>query len=141
MRDIDDTDRELLRLLLEDARRPYSELAEAVDLSPPAVSDRVDRLQELGVIERFTLGLDRSRLADDLRLGVTLEVSPGAFDAVDVGEGLPDGRRLPRRHLERHPEAEVIGQPRAVNFEREPLDDAQFLESVNPVAEDRKSVV
>ena len=40
MRDIDDTDRELLRLLLEDARRPYSELAEAVDLSPPAVSDR-----------------------------------------------------------------------------------------------------
>ena len=65
MRDIDDTDRELLRLLLEDARRPYSELAEAVDLSPPAVSDRVDRLVELGVIERFTLGLDRSRLADD----------------------------------------------------------------------------
>ena len=77
MRDIDDTDRELLRLLLEDARRPYSELAEAVDLSPPAVSDRVDRLVELGVIERFTLGLDRSQLADDLRLGVTLEVSRG----------------------------------------------------------------
>jgi len=82
MRDIDDTDRELLRLLLEDARRPYSELAEAVDLSPPAVSDRVDRLAELGVIERFTLEVDRSRLADARRLGVTLEVTPGETAAV-----------------------------------------------------------
>jgi DNA-binding Lrp family transcriptional regulator len=33
MRDIDHTDRELLRLLLEDARRTYSELAEAVWLA------------------------------------------------------------------------------------------------------------
>jgi len=77
MRDIDDTDRQLLRLLLEDARRPYSELAEAVDLSPPAVSDRVDRLTELGVIERFTLDLDRSRLQEGDRLAVTLSASPG----------------------------------------------------------------
>ena len=77
MRDIDDTDRELLRLLLEDARRPYSELAEEVDLSPPAVSDRVDRLAELGVIERFTLDVDRSRLRDGDRLAVTLSASPG----------------------------------------------------------------
>jgi DNA-binding Lrp family transcriptional regulator len=77
MRDIDDTDRQLLRLLLEDARRPYSELAEAVDLSPPAVSDRVDRLTELGVIERFTLDLDRSRLQEGDRLAVTLSASLG----------------------------------------------------------------
>ena len=77
MRDIDDTDRQLLRLLLEDARRPYSELAEEVDLSPPAVSDRVDRLAELGVIERFTLDVDRSRLRDGDRLAVTLSASPG----------------------------------------------------------------
>ena len=117
MRDIDDTDRELLRLLLEDARRPYSELAEAVDLSPPAVSDRVDRLQELGIIEQFTLRLDRSRLADDLRLGVTLEVSPGEtaavrealadVDGVERALATADGRlfvvaSLPGPDVERH---------------------------------------
>ncbi|MFP4626868.1 MAG: AsnC family transcriptional regulator [Natronomonas sp.] len=34
MRDLDDIDRELLRLLLEDARRPFSDLAERVDLFP-----------------------------------------------------------------------------------------------------------
>jgi DNA-binding Lrp family transcriptional regulator len=82
MRDLDDIDRRLIRLLLADARRPYSELAEAVDLSAPAVSDRVDRLRELGVVERFTLDLDRSRLRDGIRLIVTLSVDPGATAAV-----------------------------------------------------------
>jgi DNA-binding Lrp family transcriptional regulator len=82
MNDIDDIDRELLRLLLEDARRPYSELADAVGLSPPAVSDRIDRLRELGVIQRFTLDLDRSRLREGVRLVVTLSVSPGRTAAV-----------------------------------------------------------
>jgi DNA-binding Lrp family transcriptional regulator len=82
MRDIDDTDRELLRLLLEDARRPYSDLADAVGLSPPAVSDRVDRLRDLGVIERFTLDLDRSRLREGIRLVVTFSVTPGETGTV-----------------------------------------------------------
>jgi DNA-binding Lrp family transcriptional regulator len=77
MRDIIDTDRELIRLLLEDARRPYSELAEAVGLSPPAVSDRVDRLRDPGVVERFSLDLDRSRLREGVRLAVTVSVAPG----------------------------------------------------------------
>ncbi|MFB6083699.1 MAG: Lrp/AsnC family transcriptional regulator, partial [Halorientalis sp.] len=47
MRGLDETDREILDILLSDGRRPYSDIAEAVDLSPPAVSDRIDRLQEL----------------------------------------------------------------------------------------------
>ena len=117
MRDVDDTDRELLRLLLEDARRPYSELAEAVDLSPPAVSDRVDRLAELGVIERFTLDVDRSRLRDGDRLAVTLSASPGETatvrEAVAGLEGVEhvfvtaDGRlfvvvTVPNAAVERH---------------------------------------
>ncbi|MDG5776707.1 Lrp/AsnC family transcriptional regulator [Haloarculaceae archaeon H-GB2-1] len=40
---LDDTDRETLQLLLDDGRRPYSDIAETVNLSAPAVSDRVDR--------------------------------------------------------------------------------------------------
>lgn len=82
MRDLDDTDRELLRLLLADARRSYRDLAEAVDLSAPAVSDRIDRLREVGVIERFTVDLDRSRLREGTRVAVTLEVTPGESAAV-----------------------------------------------------------
>jgi len=77
MRDLDATDRKLLRLLLDDGRASYRELADAVGLSPPAVSDRIDRLRELGVVERFTVNVDRSLLHDGVRLAVTLGVTPG----------------------------------------------------------------
>ncbi|QLD84314.1 AsnC family transcriptional regulator [Natronomonas halophila] len=88
MRDLDETDHELLRLLSEDARRPYSDLAEKVDLSAPAVSDRIDRLKEVGVIEGFTVDLDRSKLREGVRMAVTFETTPG--ETTTVREALAD---------------------------------------------------
>ena len=61
-RDLDKIDLEIVRLLSEDARRPFSDIAEHVGLSPPAVSDRVDRLQEQGIIRQFTVDIDRQKL-------------------------------------------------------------------------------
>ncbi|WP_247009067.1 AsnC family transcriptional regulator [Halorientalis litorea] len=77
MRGLDDTDRAILRLLLEDARRPYSDIAERVDLSPPAVSDRVDRLQDIGLVRRFTADIDRSMLREGVPVLVDVRVEPG----------------------------------------------------------------
>jgi len=88
MRGLDDTDREILRLLAEDARRPYSEIAEAVDLSAPAVSDRVDRLQEIGLLCRFTVDLDRSLLREGVPVLVTLSARPGT--GADLAEALSE---------------------------------------------------
>ena len=82
MRDLDTTDRELLLRLLKDGRASYKELAAAVDLSPPAVSDRIERLREMGVIERFTVNVDRSLLHEGMRIAVTLTVTPGETAAV-----------------------------------------------------------
>ena len=62
MRDLDETDLEILSLLAADARRPFSEIGERVGLSGPAVSDRVTRLEETGVIEGFTIDVDRTKL-------------------------------------------------------------------------------
>ena len=81
MRDLDETDMEILRLLGEDARRPYSEIAEAVGLSGPAVSDRVTRLEEAGVINRFTVDVDQSQL----RAGVPVFVR-ATVPAADVDD-------------------------------------------------------
>jgi len=82
MRDLDEIDRTIIRLLLNNARRPYSEIADHVDLSPPAVADRIDRLEELGVIQGFTLDLDSSMLRDGVEVLVDLSVEPGATTAV-----------------------------------------------------------
>jgi DNA-binding Lrp family transcriptional regulator len=88
MRDLDETDLEILQLLLSDARRPYSEIAEVVGLSAPAVSERVDRLQEVGIINRFTLDVDHSQLREGIPVLLTLELAPGGPDAAPVAETL-----------------------------------------------------
>jgi len=83
MRTLDDVDREILRLLLEDARRPYSDIADQVDLSAPAVSDRVDRLEEIGVIDGFSVRIDDETVSEGIQTLVTLTVSTDAVDAVE----------------------------------------------------------
>ncbi|MDY6765620.1 MAG: AsnC family transcriptional regulator [Halobacteria archaeon] len=82
MRTLDETDFHILRLLLEDSRRPYSEIAEKVGVSSPTVSERVDRMREIGVIKGFTLELDRTLLDEGVPVLVDLRVKSNAIDEV-----------------------------------------------------------
>lgn len=66
---------------MANARRPYSEIAELVDLSPPAVSDRVTRLQEAGVVRRFTLDIDRSQLQKGIPVLISI-TDPSEEDSI-----------------------------------------------------------
>jgi DNA-binding Lrp family transcriptional regulator len=88
MRDLDETDLEILQLLVANARRPYSDIADAVGLSAPAVSDRVARLRETGVINRFTLHLDHSQLRKGIPVLVSLEVAADGPGLEAVRDGL-----------------------------------------------------
>lgn len=82
MRGLDETDEEILDLLLTDGRAPYSEIAETVGLSAPAVSDRIDRLREVGLLRRFTVDLDRDMLREGQSLLLTVEGKPGAGERI-----------------------------------------------------------
>ncbi|MFF8772073.1 Lrp/AsnC family transcriptional regulator [Kitasatospora sp. NPDC015120] len=62
MTEIDDVDHRLLRLLREDGRRTFSEMAPEVGLSVAAVKRRVDRLRDSGVITGFTVQIDHAKL-------------------------------------------------------------------------------
>ncbi|APW97898.1 ArsR family transcriptional regulator [Halobiforma lacisalsi AJ5] len=78
MRDLDETDIEILELLSENARRPYKEIADHVGLTPPAVSDRISRLEEQGIIEGFTIDVDREKLRGETAALIELEPAPAA---------------------------------------------------------------
>ncbi|MEV4480327.1 Lrp/AsnC family transcriptional regulator [Micromonospora coxensis] len=58
---MDDMDWALLRELQADARLSYSELSRRVHLSPPAVAERVRRLEEAGVITGYHAHVDLTR--------------------------------------------------------------------------------
>jgi len=79
---LDDTDREILELLLEDARRPYSDIGDRVGLSGPAVSDRIERLQERGLLRKFTVEVDRGMLREGVSVLVEATVDPDIAEEV-----------------------------------------------------------
>jgi len=65
MKELDDTDRQLLALLQKDDRLSLAELGKSVGLAPSSVNERIKRLTTRGVIEGFhahvvpeALGLD-----------------------------------------------------------------------------------
>ncbi|MFD0785005.1 Lrp/AsnC family transcriptional regulator [Micromonospora azadirachtae] len=58
---MDDMDWTLLRELQTDARLSFSELSRRVHLSPPAVAERVRRLEQSGVITGYHAHVDLSR--------------------------------------------------------------------------------
>ncbi|ADI03989.1 MULTISPECIES: Lrp/AsnC family transcriptional regulator [Streptomyces] len=72
MTEIDDVDRQLLRMLREDGRRTFSEMAPAVGLSVAAVKRRVDRLRDSGVIMGFTVQVDHAKLGRGIEAFVEL---------------------------------------------------------------------
>ena len=106
MRDLDETDLEILQLLLSNARRPYSDIAEVVGLSAPAVSDRVARLQEMGIINRFTLDIDRSQLRKGIPVLVTLDVASDGGAVSSIRETLLDADAV--EHVFTTAEADLV---------------------------------
>src|ERR1700740_3613706 len=55
---MDDTDRDIVALLRQDARRSYQDIGNRVHLSAPAIKRRVDRLEQAGVITGYTALVD-----------------------------------------------------------------------------------
>lgn len=66
MEKIDTIDAEILNLLQENGRMKRTELAEAVDLSVPSVSERMRKLEERGVISGYHAVVNPKRLHSDI---------------------------------------------------------------------------
>jgi Lrp/AsnC family leucine-responsive transcriptional regulator len=79
---LDSVDRKIIEVLLHDARISMKDLANKVKLSAPSVSERVERLQERGVIRRFTIEVDPASLGYDLQALVRIKPLPGKLQVV-----------------------------------------------------------
>jgi len=72
---IDDLDLNILRELKRDARKSYREIAEKLNVAEGTIYNRVNKLQETGVIKGFISDIDFSKLGYDLItvIGITVE--------------------------------------------------------------------
>lgn len=73
--DLDAIDRKILGLLAEDASRSYAELSNLVNLSAPAVHDRVKRMKREGVIKSTVAILDGCKLGRTLLTFLVVDTS------------------------------------------------------------------
>jgi Lrp/AsnC family leucine-responsive transcriptional regulator len=83
-REVDTTDIELLQELDVDARLSLAELGRRVGLSPPAVADRLERLEEAGVITSYRAEIDPRALGYEL--AVVLRIRPAPRELKKVAE-------------------------------------------------------
>ena len=81
---LDDVNRRLLAALHDDPRQPMSELARRVGMSAPAVSERVARLERLGVITGYRVDVDPAALG--LPVTAFVRIRPTAGQLTRVAE-------------------------------------------------------
>ena len=75
---MDSLDREILDVLRRDARTPYTEIAEHLDVSEGTVRNRVENLQSEGVIERFTVATSTGNVKAMVEIDVAVDVNTEA---------------------------------------------------------------
>lgn len=80
---LDDTDQRILDVLIGDARISLKDLAAHVGLSSPAVSERLRRLEERGVVRAFTVDIDPQALGYTLQAMVRIRPLPGKLHIVE----------------------------------------------------------
>ncbi len=94
--DVDDHDLALLRALAEDARQSQRALARTVGMSPPAVADRLARLERAGVIRGYRVDIDWAALGYPVVVYLAVTSGPGS----DLGQivraigALPEAREM-----------------------------------------------
>ncbi len=78
--DLDSTDRALLAQLQHDGRMTHAELGRRVELSPPAVAERLRRLERIGVIIGYSVQLDPAKLGFGLQAFIRLAAFGSGYD-------------------------------------------------------------
>ncbi len=79
---MDDTDREIIRILKNDGRATYSEIGKRVSLSEGAIRKRIKELVDSGVIRRFTIKVGLTEGAEAIAL---LSINP-SYPTSDVSK-------------------------------------------------------
>ena len=79
---LDKTDIRILKLLANDSRISYAEIAREVHLSRMAVRERVMKMLEEGIIERFTVQLNSKKVGLDTPVFLQIKAAPSKLDDV-----------------------------------------------------------
>ncbi|MEM7792167.1 MAG: Lrp/AsnC ligand binding domain-containing protein [Verrucomicrobiota bacterium] len=83
--DIDNIDKQILSILMQDAKTPYTEIAKRIHVSGGTVHVRMKKLEQMGIVTGASLSVDHAKLGYDVSafLGIYLDKS-SLFDQVSA---------------------------------------------------------
>ncbi len=89
---IDNVDKQIISLLMQDAMMPYTEIAKKLFVSSGTVHVRMRKMQEMGVIKRAELVIDPTALGYDITafLGIYLQKSSLYNQVVKALQKIPE---------------------------------------------------
>lgn len=89
---IDDTDRRILAVLLSDARTSLRSIAEQVGVALGTVSNRVKRMEDLGVIQGYQVQVDADKIGWNMTVLCGLRIEKGRL--MEVQEKIAKDSRV-----------------------------------------------
>ncbi len=83
--DIDVVDKQILSILMKDAKTPYTDIAKLIHVSGGTVHVRMRKLEQMGIVTGASLSIDYAKLGYDISafLGIYLDKS-SLYDEVAI---------------------------------------------------------
>jgi len=73
-KELDEIDKEIIRILQDDARKSYREIQEQLSISIGTIHNRITKLKKNKIIEGYTLKLNNTKLGYKLTFLISLQI-------------------------------------------------------------------
>ena len=89
---VDNVDLKILEILMQDAKKPYTEVAKKVFVSGGTVHVRMNKLEEAGIVEKTTLKVNYAKLGYDITafIGIFLQKSDLYDSVLEALKSIPE---------------------------------------------------
>ena len=90
--DIDEVDRQILSILMNDAKTPFTDIAKNIHVSGGTVHVRMRKMEQLGIVTGASLTIDYTKLGYDISafLGIYLDKSSLYDEVADELKKIPE---------------------------------------------------
>lgn len=89
---LDSFDKQILKALEEDGKKPFSQIAIELGISNTMVHQRITRLRKLGILKRHSIELDEKRLGFEWGAftGITLHDGSDTYEVIEELKKIPE---------------------------------------------------
>jgi len=79
---VNGVDLSILAVLKENSRISFADLGRKISLSPSAVRERIHKMEDAGIIKKYSVQIDDKKLGSGLEAFMLLRVFPGKLKSV-----------------------------------------------------------